>query len=357
MLLTTLAQRSIVRVMQTPAGEPRLVEVAHGVHAYLQKGSWGFSNAGLISDGKRSLLVDTLYDLRLTQQMLDTMRSALPAAKRIETLVNTHANGDHCWGNQLVDGAEIVSSRATAEEMLELKPALMRFLLRSATGISHLGERSQSLLRMLGRLGVPRIGPLTEGADFVQECFGAFDFRGIELTPPTKTFENKLTLTLGDKVVELIEVGPAHTKGDLVVYLPNERVVFTGDILFIESHPIVWEGPVSNWIAACDKLLALDADVVVPGHGPLTTRAGVQQIKTYWEDIMAAARRGYAAGASAHDVAREFLAENYVDWGESHRAVVNIATVYRELAADTSHRDPLDMFALMARLERARSRT
>src|SRR3954462_3741951 len=91
---------------------PELVELRPGVYAYLQRGSWGFSNAGLITDGESSLLVDTLYDLRLTQRMLDAMRRATPAAARLDPLVNTHANGDHCWGNQLVAGADIISSRA-----------------------------------------------------------------------------------------------------------------------------------------------------------------------------------------------------------------------------------------------------
>ena len=81
--------------------------------AYLQPdGSWGWSNAGLVVDGDASLLVDTLFDLRLTGEMLDAMRRATPAAAAIDVVVNTHANGDHCWGNQLVRDAEIVGSRA-----------------------------------------------------------------------------------------------------------------------------------------------------------------------------------------------------------------------------------------------------
>jgi glyoxylase-like metal-dependent hydrolase (beta-lactamase superfamily II) len=332
--------------------EPKLVEVADGVHAYLQQGSWGFSNAGLIADRERSLLVDTLYDLRSTERMLAAMRRAVPAAATIEALVNTHANGDHCWGNQLVAGAEIISSRLAAEEMLELKPRLMHTLVRSAAGLARLDPRARRLLGLLGRLGVPRIGPLAEAAEFVVECFGAFDFRGIQLTVPTRTFEDRLALRVGDRRVELIQVGPAHTKGDVLVYLPDQRVVFSGDILFVGSHPIIWQGPVQNWIAACDRMLALDFNVVVPGHGPVTDRRGVEQTKQYWLTLVDSARRGYAAGASVEEVAVELLTHGYADWGEAHRAVVNVDTVYRELAHDTSARDPLALFARMARLER-----
>lgn len=161
-------------------------------------------------------------------------------------------------------------------------------------------------------------------------------------------------MTVGDKTVELIEVGPAHTKGDAIVYIPADRVAFAGDILFIGSHPIVWEGPVSNWIAACDRLLALDVDVIVPGHGPITDKNGVRTTKEYWQHLVDVSQRGYKTGAQPEDIARELLAEGFVDWTESSRIVVNVDTICRELAADRSPRDPLAMLARMARLEQKR---
>ena len=339
--------------MMAERGEATLVEVADVVHAYLQRGGWGFSNAGLVASGDTSLLVDTLYDVGLTARMLEEMRRVVKAADRIDTVVNTHANGDHCWGNQLVEGADIVSSRAAAEEMLELRPWLMLALMRAARRSQRVGPVARAAMGLLGRIGVPYVGALAEAGAFVEECFGEFDFRGIRLTPPTTTFEGKLSLTVGGKRVELIQVGPAHTKGDVVVHLPAERVAFTGDILFIGSHPIAWEGPVQAWIAACDLLLELDVDVIVPGHGPLTTKAGVRDTKAYWERVVARATQGRAAGASPEDVAQDLLGDGFGEWTEAHRLVVNVDTIYRDLAGDRSHRDPLRMFALMARLERA----
>ncbi|MEN9821851.1 MAG: hypothetical protein RLZ04_277, partial [Actinomycetota bacterium] len=108
-------------------------ELGDGCLAYLQPdGSWGWSNAGLIVGDGASLLVDTLFDLRLTGEMLDAMRAFTRTAP-IGTLVNTHANGDHCYGNQLVDGAEIIASAATAHEMNEV-PASMLHALNNAPG-------------------------------------------------------------------------------------------------------------------------------------------------------------------------------------------------------------------------------
>src|SRR3546814_14459358 len=88
--------------------------------AYVQPGgSWGWSNAGLIVDGDQTLLVDTLFDLKLTGQMLTAMRDAVPAAARIGTLVNTHANGDHTFGNSLVEGARIITTDSVADHLEE----------------------------------------------------------------------------------------------------------------------------------------------------------------------------------------------------------------------------------------------
>ena len=223
-----------------------LHEVGDGLYAYLQPdGSWGWSNAGLIVDGESTLLVDTLYDLALTEQMLQTMRRAVPAAASIDTLVNTHANGDHCYGNQLVWRARrIVASERTAAEMTELPPAAMAAMVERAPEMGELGA-------------------------FFLECFGAFDFKGIELVLPEETFSGELSLRVGERELQLLEVGPAHTRGDTLVHVPAQRVLFCGDILFSGAHPIAWEGPVSNWIAACDRILAMDVEVIVPGHGPL----------------------------------------------------------------------------------------
>jgi cyclase len=307
-----------------------LQEVGDGLYAYLQPdGSWGWSNAGLVVDGERTLLVDTLYDLKLTEQMLRAMRDAVPAAAQIDTLVNTHANGDHCYGNQLLGGARIVASERTAAEMTELPPAAMAALVEQA----------------------PKMGEL--GAFFL-DCFGAFDFVGIELALPGETFSGELTMQVGDRTLRLIEVGPAHTRGDTLVYAPAERVIYTGDILFSEAHPIAWAGPVSNWIAACDRILAMDVEVIVPGHGPLAGLGAVRELRAYFEYLYAEARACQAGGMTPLQAARSISLERWADWGDPERLVVNIANIYGELSGDREPLNPLAAFEQMAELARPR---
>ncbi len=337
-----------------------LHELGDGVYAYLQPdGGWGWSNAGLITGGagERALLVDTLFDLRLTAEMLETMRRATPAARSIETVVNTHANGDHCWGNQLVEGAEIIATRAGAAEMEELPPSQVALLTRVARISERLGRPGALLARTLGALGLDKIANVGASADFLLKAFGRFDFGGIELTPPTRTFSERLELTIGERRVELIEVGPAHTRGDLLVHVPGSRAVFTGDILFIHSHPIVWAGPVSNWIDACARILELDVEIVVPGHGPITDKQGVRAVQRYLEHLQAEARARFDAGVPALQAAREIAkgldATPFAGWGEAERVVVNVDTLYRDFTGDRSPRDTVELFARMAAFARA----
>ena len=305
-----------------------LQEVGDGLYAYLQPdGSWGWSNAGLVADGPSTLLVDTLYDRALTEQMLQAMRRAVPAASRIDTLVNTHANGDHCYGNQLVGGARIVASERTAVEMSELPPAAMAALIEQAPAMGELGA-------------------------FFLDCFGAFDFTGLELALPHETFVGELSLRVGGRELRLIEVGPAHTRGDTLVHAPAERVLFSGDILFSEAHPIAWAGPVSNWIAACERILALDLEVIVPGHGPLTGPHAVSELKAYFEYLYDEARARHAEGMTALQAARSISLGRWTDWRQRERLVVNIANIYRELDGDPEPLNPLTAFQLMAELAR-----
>jgi glyoxylase-like metal-dependent hydrolase (beta-lactamase superfamily II) len=305
--------------------ERGLHEIGADTWAYLQPdGGWGWSNAGLVVDGEASLLVDTLFDVALTRTMLDEMAARAPAAARIGTVVNTHANGDHCYGNQLVAGAEIVASSRSAAEMDEVPPSLLAAFVRGAADLGPAGE-------------------------YLLDIFGAFDFEGIEAVPPTTTFDGSLTLRVGDREVHLLELGPAHTRGDVAVHVPDAGVVYAGDLVFHGGHPIVWAGPIASWIAACDRLLALDAEVVVPGHGPLGDRLCIERQRGYFEWLVAEGSPRLAAGTSPAAVARELAGGPYAGWGEGERLVANLIALGRDLGLHPAD-DVVTVFTEMAAL-------
>jgi glyoxylase-like metal-dependent hydrolase (beta-lactamase superfamily II) len=302
-----------------------LHEVGDGVFAYLQPdGSWGWSNAGLIAADGTSLLVDTLFDLDLTREMLDAMR-AVTERSPIDAAMNTHGNGDHCFGNQLLPAeTEIYATVGAAAELRAAPPALVDALKQTDD-----------------------LGP--EHSAYIRRIFGPFRFEGIELRLPTATFEGRLELRVGDREVHLVEVGPAHTDGDAIVHVPDAGVVFTGDILFVGGTPIVWAGPVGKWLDACDRILALGAHTLVPGHGPVTDASGVHDVKRYLTYVRHQARARFQAGMDAEQAADDIDLSDFAGWGEAERIAVNVETVYRELDPARPAATRPELFVRMAR--------
>lgn len=334
--------------------EGGLREVAPGVHAWLQpNGSWGESNAALVVGDGASLLVDTLWDVRLTARMLSAMQPLVERAP-IATVVNTHSDGDHWWGNQLVAGSEIVATEAAARVMAGQSPdEMQRF------------GRVGAALRLAGRVPVPypkRDDAATIGR-FVGEVLGPFRHGEVQLTRPSRTFRGELTLEVGGREIRLIEVGPAHTLGDLVVHVPDARTVIAADILFIGVTPVMWAGPVEGWLAALERLVDTGAQTFVPGHGPVCGVAEIERLAGYWRWLESAARRRLAAGASPGAVARELVlgdeiaAGGFADWLDPERAVINVRTIdahRRGTVRPPGPRDFVEAFSRMGLLARDR---
>lgn len=299
-------------------------DLGRGCFAYLQPdGGWGLSNAGLVTDSGEALLVDTLFDLPHTRLMLDEFARASRA--KIRTVFNTHHNGDHWYGNELVAGAEIVASEKAAAAMAHESPAVLASMMKAAPNLGLTGE-------------------------YFVHCFGRYEFTGITPKMPDVTFHGRLTRRVGTKSVELIEVGPAHTGGDALAYVAAAKTIFTGDILFINGHPIVWAGPVANWIAACDLILGLDVETVVPGHGPVTDKEGVRRVRDYLVYIAREARARYESGLGAFEAARSIALDDFASWGDSERIAVNVATLYREFGAKDTPSDAATLFGWMAQI-------
>jgi glyoxylase-like metal-dependent hydrolase (beta-lactamase superfamily II) len=284
-----------------------LQDVQPGVYAYLHSdGGWGHSNAGLVSAGGESLLIDTQYTLAMTRQLVVAVEAA--GIPPVVTVVNTHANGDHCWGNQIFGQATIVASAATARGMPHDFPsALMATLMSDAHQTSAAGR-------------------------YTRRHFGDFDFAGITVTTPTKTFSGRLDLTVGDRAVVLLDVGPAHSEGDVVAYVPDAGVLFAGDILFAD-HPVMWAGPLDNWIAACDTILDTGATRIVPGHGPITGREGVRRFCGYLEHVATAIEERFRRGMPYWEAAVDIPLVGYEHLAFRERLVVTAAVTYHHLGA------------------------
>ncbi len=306
-----------------------LVKLSDRAYGYLQKDEGlGWSNAGLIAGKGGALLIDTLFDLPLTKRMLDEIAGKV--GKPIRQLVNTHHNGDHCWGNQLVADAEIIAHRSFRDEMMKTSPDILQAL-----------------------KGAPADDP---AMSLLGKAMAPFDFSGIELTPPTLTFDKSLTVYIDDREVDLIHVGPAHTSTDVIVFFPEERVLYAGDIIFRLCTPIGWEGSYENWIAALDRIIELNPEKIVPGHGPLCGTEGASEMRDYLEYVYKEARACFDREMTAAEASKKIDLGPYAGWTEPERIIFNVSRAYREFRAEPIDTpvDFLEMAGVMAEIRQAR---
>jgi 2-keto-4-pentenoate hydratase/2-oxohepta-3-ene-1,7-dioic acid hydratase in catechol pathway/glyoxylase-like metal-dependent hydrolase (beta-lactamase superfamily II) len=315
------------RVNRAPAKIPYtrgLHEVADRVWAWmLPDGGYGWSNAGLVAGDGASLLVDTLFDLALTREMLTAMRPLTDHAPITDALI-THSDGDHTHGNQLLDrSVRVIAAKGTAEE------------------IAH-----DMALEKLVMTQTADLGPVA--TRYLRDRFGHFNFSGITLRNADQTFDHRLTIEVGGREVRLLNLGPAHTVADSVVHVPDAGVLFAGDLLFIGCTPIVWAGPIANWVAACDTMIALDAPTVVPGHGPVTDPDGIRAVRGYLVHVADQAEAAYRQGLSFVEAADRIDLGEYASWLDAERVVVNVYQRYRELDPGTPQLETLGLLSMQA---------
>lgn len=282
-------------------------EIAEDVYACLQeyKGMGG-NNAGFINLGG-GLVIDTFYDLNRTKEMVEFCKTVSPTFPR--RLVNTHANGDHTWGNQLFKDSEIIAHRLCAEEMEK--------------------DKKRNIVRIFQMwIQNPEIVP--PGMKQFAAALSQFDFSEIELTIPNHLIEDKLELELDGYPCQLIYVGPAHSSGDIIVYLPEHKLIFAGDIVFWKCTPVGWEGTHNKWIEALDFLISLKPEIIVPGHGPLCGIAEVKELRAYFEFVYSEAKRFFDEGLDPLEASKKITLGPYADWTDPERLYINVNRAYGE---------------------------
>ncbi|SEG27498.1 Glyoxylase, beta-lactamase superfamily II [Actinacidiphila yanglinensis] len=309
----------------------RLHALTPAVHAWLPDGhgTWGLANCVLVAGEGTALLVDTPYTADLTRHLMRLSARVLRPGTEITTVVNTHGNGDHSYGNGLftATGAEVISTDANTEHLCkEPSPAQLAALVAGSDPGTPLGAY---VTRHFGRYG---------------------DFGVSEAVPPTRTFGGRLDLDVSGVAVELIEVGPAHTVGDLIVHLPTEGVVCAGDVIFCDDHPVHWAGPLDEVHRAVQRVLACDPQVVVPGHGPLMTPADVGVYADYLLQTRDRIHTAHAAGHPLAQAAAEVIAgDTHPHWKLAERLAILTAVEYRALDGDTAPVDLISLVDLAAR--------
>jgi glyoxylase-like metal-dependent hydrolase (beta-lactamase superfamily II) len=242
-----------------------------GDRVFVRRYSFADQDIGLILGDGAAMVIDTRSTMGQAREILDEMRSLTSAP--IDVVVNTHGHSDHCFGNACFAGAAIWAQRGA-----------VRF-------IEETGERQRAAL----------IEGLPDLAD---------ELKDLRIVQPDKLFEDRTTLEVGGRPVELAYHGRAHTDHDLIVTVPDVGVVFAGDIIeegaapwFDDGYPLDWLATLASVLDALPSVPAGGGGpVVVPGHGDVVDRAFVTAQAADIATLVAEARAAHASGGTVDDL-------------------------------------------------------
>jgi cyclase len=280
----------------------RLSELLPGVFAYVQPdGSWWVNNAGAVVGDGSVLVIDTCATAERTTLFLNALNEAVDGAP-VRMAVNTHQHGDHTYGNSLLPATTVLFGHTHMREAL-------------------------------------RVDPLIDGCPPAWQPVP--DWGPVQRRLPDVAVEAKQTLYIGDRRIELMHPGgPAHTTGDLIVWLPDEAVLYSGDLVFAGLTPLVLMGSVTGALNAIDWLESLEPQILVPGHGPVLTGAEIARVldeqRRYYRFVLDVADKGIARGLTPLEAAKEASLGEFADWLDAERVVLNLHREY----ADREGRDP-----------------
>ncbi len=274
----------------TTPGRPRVEEVSPGVHAYIQPdGTWWINNTGFLVGARGVVSVDACSTERRTRAYLSAIAGVTP--QPVRTLINTHHHGDHTFGNYLFSGATIVGHEGT------------------------------------------RDGVKQWGKPFDAPVWTPVDWGDIELAPPFLTYSDEVTVWVDDLRCEVKHVGTAaHTTNDSIVWVPERKVLFSGDLLFNGGTPFLMQGSISGAITVLEEVVRpLGAETIVCGHGPVAGPEVVDQVLSYLRFVQNTAREAKAAGLSPLDAARQVDLGEFAELRDAERIAGNLHRAYAEL--------------------------
>lgn len=283
------------------APDPVLREVSEGVFAYVQlDGSWGLNNSGFFVGTDGVVVIDTCFTERRSRAFLAAVRGVTD--RPLRTLVNTHHHGDHTHGN---------------------------WLLPESTIIGH----------SLCREAVMQSGHAAKG------LFPNVDWGEIPIAPPFVTFDDALHVHVDDLAVELQFMGPAHTTNDIAAWVPERRLLFSGDLVFNRGTPFVVMGSVAGSIAAVERLKTLGAETIVPGHGDVCGPEVLDDQLDYLRFVQSLARDAVVSGTSALDAGRAADLGRFTEWHDTERIAGNL---HRAMAEENGLAPGADLDILAA---------
>lgn len=280
--------------MATSETKTGVIELARGVYARIFPE--GRTNSGFIVGDDAVLLIDSNRVPSVTREILQDIKRVTD--KPVRYVIDTHCHWDHTFGNQVFAECVIIGHANCRMEMEEYGEAMRARALRDRP----------------------------EHAD---------ELKTVQIRPPELTFEGRLALYFGGRRLDLLYYGYAHTRGDIFIYLPDDRILYTGDVVTVGRAPAMMDGYIRSWISVDDQLLGLDVAQIAPGHGTVGTKADIETGRAFIADLWMGAERAFQEGKSEEEaLASMKLEERYGAWPNLDRARVGVQRAYMELRGE-----------------------
>jgi len=251
-----------------------LTRIADNVYAYVgarnasPSTSFG-ANAGIVIGNDGIAVIDTLVSSKEAKRFIQDIRAV--SQKPIKYVIDTHEHLDHAFGNS-------------------------EFARLGATIVSHANCRKNMIANAETILGNAKGYGLSED-----------DMKGTQIAYPALSFRGAMEIDLGGQKIELIDPGPSHTNGSILVFLPDRKILFAGDVLFTDYHPFVGDGSIEEWTRVLDRIRAMDVETIVPGHGPLSGKKDIAAMKDYLVAFDAKAKELCAKSSDAASIKSELV--------------------------------------------------
>jgi glyoxylase-like metal-dependent hydrolase (beta-lactamase superfamily II) len=328
LVLAGIATASLAFRAQTPAPQAayKFQQIGPGIYSAIGTGAMNVgSNSAVIVNRDDVLIVDSHISPESARVMLSELKAI--SDKPVRFLVNTHFHYDHTNGNQVFGAAvDIIGHEFTRAKMTGAEYGRTGLLGDLLTGLP---KQLDDLKARGGAEQDPTVRTRLEQQLRVQTAF-AGDLKELKPLAPNMTLDDRLTLVRGDREIRLLYLGHGHTGGDVVVYLPKERVLCSGDLLVNGIANLV-DGYVDEWPATLEKLKTLDFDDVIPGHGePFKGKERIGYFQEYLRDLWAQASKLHEERVPAADAAKRIdLTAHKAHYATINGPGVNPAAVAR----------------------------
>lgn len=316
----------LVYVSAAARENSELTKISEGVYARIvSPDGESVANTGVAVFDQSVLVFDTHFTPEGGASLLSAIRSVTP--KPVGYVVNSHWHADHTHGNQAFPGAQFISSTSAQRDVLQLDlPSFNRTVRVTKTQLERL---RQSELKEPDAGQRQRLrDQIKSREDYLQTV------TRLKITPPLITFDQSAAIRDGKQEARILFLGAGHTDGDIVLFLPAQKVVFAGDLFFNGAIPNVQDAKLFDWMQTLTGLLKLDADKFVPGHGPIGSKKDVEAFLRYLEELKALVQPAVERGDSLEQVTRDIqMPAKYSSYQFQNFFPSNVQKMFAELKA------------------------